>query len=402
MFVARTGEGVPTLKAALIQSYLKENKIDGWLVYDFRGSNPILQQLLPGKRWTTRRVMLYIPANGPAQLLIHHIDSGQFKGVALNTTVYLTWMDLKEWLTKQLSGANTVAMEYAPGGTLPVMGIVDAGTIESVRALGVDVVSSANLVQASIAVWSHQAIDGHARASEHCGRIMRGAFDLIRVALREGREINEYQVQQWIMGEFTKAGLETADAPIVGVNGHAGDPHFEVSATNPAVIKKGDWILIDLWAREPGEENIFSDITWVGYAGTKAPDRHRAVFEAVKAARDAGVAIVQEAWNAKRKIQGWQVDDAARVKIEQAGFGDGIKHRTGHSLSGGPKVHGVGVNIDNLETHDTRELLPGIGFTIEPGAYFADLGVRMEINVHMHPVKGPVITSCIQDEIEFV
>jgi Xaa-Pro aminopeptidase len=214
--------------------------------------------------------------------------------------------------------------------------------------------------------------------------------------------VNEHEVQQWIMGEFAKAGLETADTPIVAVNGHAGDPHFEVSATDPSPIRRGDWILIDLWARAPGEENIFSDITWVGFAGDRVPDRHRKVFEAVKAARDAGVAAVVDAWKRGEQVQGWQVDRASRERIINAGFADGIRHRTGHSLSAGPKVHGVGVNIDDLETHDTRLLLPGVGFTIEPGAYFHDLGVRMEINMHMHPQRGPVVTSVVQDDVELV
>ncbi|MCX5688642.1 MAG: M24 family metallopeptidase [Planctomycetota bacterium] len=387
---------------ASIQSYMREQRIDAWLVYDFRGNNSVLAALLPGKRWTTRRVMMLIPVEGQPRLLVHHIDHGQFKNVSTPLDLYLSWQDLHAWLARNLSGLSRVAMEYAPGGTLPVMGIVDAGTIELVRSFGVDVVSSANLVQVSVAVWSDAAVKGHTYASEQCGRIMKEAFALIREHLAADSAINEYQVQQWILQEFLQAGLETADTPIVAVNGHAGDPHFEVSATSPSLIRKGDWILIDLWARVPGEEHIFSDITWVGYAGTTVPERHRKVFEAVKAARDAGVARARLGWERKEPVQGWQVDEASREQIVKAGFADGIRHRTGHSLSAGPKVHGMGVNIDNLETHDTRLLLPGVGFTIEPGAYYSDLGVRMEINVYMDKVKGPVITSCIQDDVELV
>ncbi len=295
-------------------------------------------------------------------------------------------------------------MEYAPGGGLPVMGIVDGGTLEMVRecAQGVTIVSSANLVQVSVAVWSAEAVAGHAVASDACGRIMKGVFAYIREHLRSGTNITEYQAQRWIMNEFAAAGLETADAPIVAVNGHAGDPHFEVSATDSATIKAGDWILVDLWARLPGEHNIFSDITWVGYAGKDVPSRHRKVFDAVRSGRNAAVALVKARWASGLPTQGWEVDDAAYQAIVKAGFKDGIKHRTGHSLSGGPRVHGVGVNIDNLETHDTRELLPGVGFTIEPGAYYDDLGVRMEVNMYMDPVSGPRVTSCWQDEPELV
>jgi Xaa-Pro aminopeptidase len=189
----------------------------------------------------------------------------------------------------------------------------------------------------------------------------------------------------------------------VGVNEHGGDPHFEVSATNPSPIKKGDWVLIDLWSRYPGEENIYSDITWVGYCGTDVPAKHRQVFEVVRAARDASVKCCQDAWAAKRPLQGWELDDAARLTIINAGFERGIRHRTGHSLSPGPRVHGLGFNLDNLETRETREVLPGLGFTIEPGIYLPDapdrLGVRLEINMYIDAVKGPIITSCFQKEI---
>ena len=392
----------PAMNLTLIQTYMQSQSIDGWLLYDFRGSNPILTQLLPGKRWTTRRVLFFIPAKGQPRLLVHHIDHGQFQSPGYPLDNYLTWQDLRAWVAQHAAGR--VAMEYSPGGHLPAMGIVDAGTVELVRSCGADVVSSANLMQASVAVWSPSAIAGHARASEHCARIMKGAFDYIRTHHARGADVTEHDVQRWIQGEFAAAQLETADAPIVAVNDHAGDPHFEVSATAPSRIVRGDWVLIDLWAREPGTQHIFSDITWVGYAGRadQLPARHRAVFEAVKAGRDAALTFAQQRWSRGEVTQGWQVDDAARAEIQAAGFGSGVKHRTGHSLSAGPKVHGVGVNIDNLETHDTRELLPGIGFTIEPGAYFHDLGIRLEIDVYMDPAKGPVVTSCIQDEIEFI
>lgn len=389
----------------LIQSYMQSQAINGWLLYDFRGSNPILAQLLPGERWTTRRLLFFIPAVGEPRLLVHHIDHGQFRTPYCPIDTYLTWQDLQAWVASKARGR--VAMEYSPGGHLPVIGIVDAGTIELVRACGAEVVSSANLVQVSVAVWSQEALAGHHRASAHCARIMKNAFDYIRTYHARGTAVTERDVQASILAEFASAGLETADAPIVAVNGHAGDPHFEVSVGNSATIVRGDWILIDLWAREPGTQNIFSDITWVGFAGSSPPARHLAVFHAVKAARDAALALAQSRWREGAalklpRVQGWELDDAARNQIVAAGLADGIKHRTGHSLSAGPKVHGVGVNIDNLETHDTRELLPGVGFTIEPGAYFHDLGVRMEINVYVDPTQGPVVTSCVQDAIELV
>ncbi|MGH7178364.1 MAG: M24 family metallopeptidase, partial [Tepidisphaeraceae bacterium] len=211
-----------------------------------------------------------------------------------------------------------------------------------------------------------------------------------------------FQVQQHMMARFAAMNLETPDPPIVAVNAHSGDPHFEVSETSPATINRGDWVLIDLWARVPGDENIFSDITWVGFAGKDVPSRMRDVFEVVRGARDACVARAVTAFAASQPVHGWELDEAARKVIIDAGFGQFIRHRTGHSLSPGPRVHGVGVNIDNLETHDTRQMLPEIGFTVEPGVYLPEFGVRLEIDVFNDPVQGPTVTSGVQDDIVIV
>lgn len=383
---------------AAAQEFLRRQQIDGWLVYDFRGNNPLLNQLLPGKRWTTRRAILFIPANGSPVLLNHSIDASQFASVEVRRESYLSWPELHAWLVRNTAGARRIAMDYAPGGTLPAVSIVDAGTVEMVRALGVDVVSSADLVQACLAVWSDEAQRNHAKASAEVTRIKDGAFDFIRQALRRGQPVNEFEVQQHIVSAFNDTGLEFPEPPIVAVNAHSGDPHFEVSEKSAATIEKGDWVLIDLWARLPGEENIFSDITWVGCAGEPSA-KQREVFDVVKRARDRCVKEAQFAWNEGQKLQGWQLDDEARDVIIGAGYKDFIKHRTGHSLSRGPKVHGLGVNIDNLETHDTRHVMSGIGYTVEPGVYLPEFGVRLEINVFVNPNIGPTITSCIQDEI---
>jgi Xaa-Pro dipeptidase len=385
-----------------VQAFMRDQRIDGWLVYDFRGNNTVFSQLLPGKRSTTRRAVMFIPAVGEPELLLNPLDADQFAKLPYKRTLFVKWQEFHANLERFVAGRGRIAMEYAPGGSMPVSSVVDAGTVEMVRAKGVEVVSSANLVQVSVAVWSEAAVREHMLVQEETTRIMKGAFGVIREKHAAGADVNEYQVQQWIMSRFDAAKLETPDGPIVAVNAHAGNPHFEVSATSPAPIKRGDWILIDLWARRPGDENIFSDITWVGYAGSSVQEKHRAAFNAVKGARDAAVACVAEAWKQGRTVQGWQVDDAARDVIVKAGFEKFIMHRTGHSLSAGQKVHGMGVNIDNLETHDTREVLPGIGFTVEPGVYTPEFGVRMEIDVYMDPKKGPVITSCKQDEPELV
>lgn len=284
--------------------------------------------------------------------------------------------------------------------------MVDAGTVELVRSMGVEVVSSAELIQACVAVWSEDAVREHAVVSKQTGGIVKGAFAYIAERLRAGSRVNEYEVQQHIMSRFAALGLETPDGPIVGANAHAGDPHFEVSATSPSPIVPGDWVLIDLWARRPGDENIYSDITWTGYVprheSDRPSDRHRKVYDTVNAARDASVRLAQESWKQGEKVQGWQLDDAARHVLIGAGFPEYIRHRTGHSLSPGPKVHGVGMNLDNLETHDTREMTAGIGFTIEPGLYLPDFGVRSEINMYVHPKEGPIVTSSVQTDIVMI
>lgn len=382
-----------------LQRYMESQRIDGWLIYDFRGSNPVLAQLLPGKRGLTRRALLWIPARGDARLAAHSIDAHYFDGVGVPRDIYLSWRDLNAWLQSTLAGATRVAMEYAPGGALPVVSIVDGGTIEMIRAMGAEVISSANLVQIAVATWSREARATHDAVSARVNEIKDAAFQLIRAKVRAGQKINEHEVQQHILSLFESHGLETPDGPIVAVNEHSGNPHFEVSPTSSSQIRAGDWVLIDLWARKPGDENVFSDITWVGFVGTDPSPRHREVFGVVAAARDAAVDLARSAFRKHERVQGWQLDEAARKVIIDAGFERYIRHRTGHSLSPGPKVHGMGVNIDNLETHDTRELLPGLGFTVEPGVYLPEFGVRSEINVFVDPTDGPVLTSSKQDEI---
>ncbi len=387
------------LDLASVQAFMRQHRLDGWLLYDFRGNNAVFAQLLAGQRWTTRRVLLYVPASGPARLLVHAIDAPQFAGLEIQRDTYLSWQDLLAWLTRIVPSAGRVAMEYVPGGILPVVSIVDAGTVELVRALGVEVVSSANLVQVCVASWSPAAHQAHLQTSGRVTRIKDQAFDLIRQRVGSGRPITEYDVQQHIASAFLDAGLEATEPPIVAVNAHSGDPHYEPTPQNAAPIRPGDWVLIDLWARQPGDQHIYSDITWVGFVGDQVPAKHREVFEIVRTARDRVVERAVEAWKAGQRLQGWQLDEVARQVIIAAGYERYIRHRTGHSLSPGPAVHGLGVNLDNLETHDTREVLAGIGFSVEPGIYLPEFGVRLEINVFVDPDRGPTVTSCVQEQV---
>jgi Xaa-Pro aminopeptidase len=392
-----------------IQAHLRREKLDGWLIYDFRGSSLSLARLLPApggasakKRFTTRRMFVHIPASGPATMLVHDLDANAWAdviavadGTRLRRARYLGWRDLHAWLAANVTGR--VAMDYAPGCSLPVVSNTDAGTLELVRALGAEIVSSADVQQAALARWGH-ALANHRKASKQVDAIKDGLFAMLGTKLAANEPINEYQAQQWVMEAFKKDCLETPDGPIVAVNAHAGDPHFDVSPTNPSPIRAGDWVLLDLWARVPGDENIFSDVTWTAFAGREVPARHRQVFSAVVAGRDAALALAQKRWTTSEAVRGFELDDAARDVIIKAGLGEFIKHRTGHSLSPGPLVHGVGMNLDNLETHDTRTMLPDTGFTIEPGAYLPEFGVRSEINIYVDPKDGPVVTSGTQRE----
>ncbi len=382
-----------------VQNYMREQRIDAWLLYDFRGSNSIFSQVLPGKRWTTRRAMLLIPVGADPVLLCHGIDEHQFDGVNVPRELFLSWRDLHAWLNKNLAGARRVAMEYAPGGSLPVVSIVDAGTVEFIRSVGCEVVSSANLIQVCVARWPEEAVAAHRLASKQVNDIKDEAFGYIHERLAGSEKIQEHEVQQFIQRRFKDMGLEASEPPIVAVNAHSGDPHYEPSSTQPTEIRRGDWVLIDLWARRSKDPAVFADITWVGYVGPSVPQKNAEVFQIVRAARDRVVERAVAAWKGNERIEGWQLDEVARAVIIDAGFGRYIRHRTGHSLSPGPVVHGVGFNLDNLETHDTREMLPGLGFTVEPGIYLPEFGVRLEINVYVDPKIGPTITSDVQHEV---
>lgn len=381
-----------------IAGILQDHGLAAWLVHDFRGSNPVLGLLLPGSRTTTRRVDLLIPADGEPVLLVHALDAPQFARTGVRREIYTTQAQWEAFMGR-VARLGRVAVEYSPRGTLPGVSFVDAGTMELLRECGADVVSSADVISAAVAVWSPEARAGHARAATAVARIKDAAFDYIRRALIRGQRVDEVSVQRFILEQFHAAGLETRDAPIVAVNEHSGDPHYEPRPDTSSPIRPGDWILVDLWGRLPGDANVYADITWVAYAGPEVPPEPARIFEAVRAAREAALALARARWLGHQPVQGWELDDAARSVLERAGLGLYIRHRTGHSLSPGPLVHGLGMNLDNFETHDTRRMLPGTGFTIEPGVYLPAFGVRLEINVFVDEQAGPVIAGCVQDEV---
>lgn len=381
-----------------ISELLKKFDLDGWLIYDLHDHNPVMTNLLGRQINTTRRVFLFINGQGKAVVCAHKVDSHLFTGLKNVEVVYYTsWVALTEWLEESLRPLKRVAMEYSPNGALPAMSLVDGGTIDLVRNTDTEVVSSAELFQACAAGWSDNSYKSHIRAMKLLAQIKDDAYELVGQRMQSRATCTEYDVQQFIMEEFSRYGLITDEPPVVSVNGHSGDPHYTPSRTVFSKIKAGDWVLIDLWAKETGADAIYADITWVGYVGNQVPSEQQKVFNVVKAARDAVVDSLNTHHENHTAVKGYELDRIAQKIIKDAGYGEAIIHRTGHSLSLGPTPHGLGANLDDLETHDTRTIQTGLGFTVEPGIYLPEFGVRSEINVYMAP-NGPEITSPVQDE----
>jgi Xaa-Pro aminopeptidase len=384
-----------------VQAALKADGVDGWLLYDFRGLNPIAADVTgvarQGGHLATRRWYYLIPASGEPRGLVHAIEKHSLAHLPGTTERYAGRDQLESGLRRLLSGVRKVAMEYSPGSAIPYIARVDAGTIELVRQSGAEVVSSGDLVQRFSSVWDAAAIATHREASDKLYRVKDRAFEAIARRLRDRVPTTEYDIQQLMAGWFRDEGLVTDADPNVSAAENAGNPHYLPTATAHRMIRPDELVLLDLWGKLDRPGAVFADITWVGYTGAQVPERFAHAFATICAARDAGIALVQQAAKSGRELRGWEVDRAASSVIREAGYGERILHRTGHSL--GETVHGTGVNMDDYETHDDRRLLPGTGFTIEPGVYFDDFGVRTEINMivsaHDAAVTGPLQTEIL-------
>jgi Xaa-Pro aminopeptidase len=380
-----------------IQSDLRAAKLDGWLFYDFRGRDPIAQgilQLPAGMR--TRRWYYFVPAKGSPRKLVHRIETESLAALPGETLYYSAQDELRKNLGKLLKGAKTIAMQYSPKNAIPYVAMVDAGTIELVRSAGVKVVSSADLVQKYEACWSEDQLQSHLAAGVAIDRIVREAFQLAATNVREKKPFTEYDLKQWILQEFAAAGITANDGPDVAVGPHASDPHYGPTAESASPIREGDLLLLDVWGKSKTPGSVYYDITWVGYLGAKVPDKMAKVFGVVRDARDRAVELIQTSLAKGKPLQGWQVDKAARGVIAKAGFGKYFFHRTGHSI--GQSVHGNGVNMDGLETHDVRHLIPRTCNSIEPGIYLPEFGVRSEVNVYVGE-KQARVTGAVQKEI---
>ena len=365
-----------------VQAALAEDGLDGWLLYDFHGSNPIARSLAGlngGGKMTTRRWFYLIPATGTPRALVHAIEPHTLSHLPGTTRQYAGRQALSEELDALLSGVGTLAMEYSPDNAIPYIARVDAGTVEAVRKRGVSVVSSGDLVQRFEALWSPAQLETHMAASAALYRIKDRTFAAIGEHARKGAAFTEHDVQQWMGGWFREEGLTADDQPVVASMENAGNPHYMPQAGTSRAIGPDELVLLDLWGKLKQPGAVYADITWVCHTGRVVPEEQARVFAAVAAARDAALALTEAAARDGRDLRGWQVDQAARTVLIDAGYTGQLLHRTGHSL--GQDVHGNGVHMDDYETHDDRRLLPGTGFTIEPGVYFPHFGVRTEINV---------------------
>ena len=387
------------LDIGAVQKALKDDGLDAWLLYDFHGSNPVsfrLAGMAEAGHLATRRWFYLIPQSGEPRSLVHAIEQYNLDHLPGSKSIYAGRAQLQDGLARLLKGLTRVAMEYSPNCAIPYVSRVDAGTIELIRGLGVEVVSSGDLIQQFEACWSDAAIATHRTASEKLYRIKDQAFDEIARRLRDGVATTEYDIQQKMVGWFKDEGLTSDSAPCVSAQENAGNPHYLATAAQHRVIRKDELVLLDLWGKLETPGSVFADITWIGFAGQSVPDRMAQAFGAICGARDAAVDIVQAAARDGREVRGFEADRAARKVLIDAGFEDAILHRTGHSL--GENVHGNGAHLDDYETHDERRLLPGSGFTIEPGLYFKDFGVRTEINI-VWADNGPEVTGPRQKAI---
>ena len=365
-----------------VQRALRADHLDGWLLYDFHGSNPIasgLAGLSYGPHMTTRRWYYLIPAEGEPCGVVHAIERHNLDALPGTTIEYGGRVQLEAALTTLLAGQSRVAMEYSPDCAIPYLSRVDAGTVEAIRSRGIEIVSSGDLVQQFEAIWSADQLASHQAASAALYRIKDRAFHAAAEAVHARSRLTEYNLQQQMVTWFEEEGLVSDSAPVVAVGANAGNPHYLPTSDACAPITADDILLLDLWGKQTAPRSVFADITWVGVTGATVPQQPADAFRAIVQARDAAVALVEVAARTGRDLRGWEVDRAAREVLQGAGFGDQILHRTGHSL--GESVHGNGVHLDDYETHDDRRVLPGTGFTIEPGLYFETFGVRTEINM---------------------
>ncbi|MDA7978389.1 MAG: M24 family metallopeptidase [Pirellulales bacterium] len=382
-----------------IQAAIREFGFDGWLFYDFRGANVLARRILqiPSESMGSRRFFYLVPANGEPQKLVHRIESGALDHLPGEKRIYLRWQELQNALGEMVGRLKNVAMEYSPNNSIPYISKVDCGTVELVRSTGANVESSGNLVQLFEAMWTDAQWRMHQEVSEFTKTAFEKAWKFIADSVRANGSVRETAVQQTILDFFNANDLIWDHGPIVGEGPNSGDPHYEPQVGHDAEIKENSFVLIDLWAKLPRENAVYSDLTKTGFVGNRVPEKYEKIFQIVAAARDAAIQFARDAFSQKQTIQGWQIDDVCRNVIEDAGYGEFFVHRTGHNI--GQEIHGNGANIDNLETHDERQILPGTCFSIEPGIYLEEFGVRSEVDVFVDRDGQVHVTGGLQTSV---
>jgi Xaa-Pro dipeptidase len=381
-----------------IQAALRDMHLDGWLFYDHHRRDPIAYRVLGiNPPMCTRRWYYLVPASGEPAKLVHRIESGKLDGLPGSRREYSSWREQREKLREVLRGSKNLAMQYSALNDIPYVGLVDAGTVELVESFGIEIISSADLVQLFEARWSAEALALHLEAGKVVHAAIRQAFDVIGRAVRDGKVIGEYEVQQVIAQALAAGDVEADEGALVAVNANCSNPHYSPTAESSQPIKPGDFVLLDVWGKKRVPGAVYFDITWTGFVGEDVPQRHADIFGVVKEARDTAIDLVQTAMRQGRPLGGWEVDDVARGVINRHGYGQYFVHRTGHSI--GEDVHGNGANMDNFETRDTRRIIPRTCFSIEPGIYLREFGVRSEVDVYVEDhdarVTGEIQTAVV-------
>ncbi len=386
------------MQIAEIQAQLLADGLDGWLLFDHHMRDPIAYRVLglDSEGHVSRRWYYWIPVRGEPAKLVHAIEDTRLDSLPGIRLVYSSWQAHHEHLRAILAGKARVAMQFSPLCMIPAVSLVDAGTVDLVRSCGPEVVSSAGLVQYFEARWTDAQRDLHFEAGRRVDAILQQAFRQIRVEIDTDGASSEYRIAQFIRHCFREAGMVAADGPIVAANANSGKPHYGPSPERSRPIRNGDFVLIDLWAKLDAPGAVYYDITWTGFCGERPPERMRRVFEIVAGARDRALGAADAAMRSGRGIQGWEMDQIARAHIAAHGYGEAFVHRLGHSI--GEEVHGNGANMDNLEMRDERPLIPATCFSIEPGIYLPEFGVRSEIDCFVHS-DGAVATGAVQSEI---
>ena len=378
------------MNIADIQAAIRDEKLDGWLFFDHHRRDPLAYRVLrftPGSM-TSRRWYYFIPAIGEPRKLEHKIEAHTLDALPGSQALYAEWNEMVARLGELTHGATKIAMQYSPKCAVPYVAMVDAGTIELVRGLGLEIVSSANLVQYFEARWTREQLESHLEAGRRIDRVRREAFERIGAKQRAGERVTEWDIKQFILDRYKEDGIFIDHGPDVAVNGNASNPHYDPSRESAAEIRRGDFMLIDMWGKLAQADSVYYDITWVGFCGERVPDAIQRVFGVVTEARDRGIRRVEQAIAAQQELHGFEVDDAARSYVREQGFGDYFFHRLGHSI--GTDIHGTGANMDNFETHDERKVIPWTCFSIEPGIYLPEFGIRSEVDVFVDETSARV------------